>query len=363
MEFNYYSIIVGTIIGIILFFKLPRLYYPSKKIKDSNLDISIIIPARNEEKNLPNILNDLNSQTYNIKEIICVDDNSDDNTLEIIKEYGATAINVSELPLGWKGKPWACQCGAKEATGSILLFIDADVSLSNTAIESLAYKYTKKGNPISVQPYHTVEKFHEFFSLFFNLIEICNTAMSLFATKKTYGFFGPVFMISKDLFNEHEGYNIVKNNVIEDFSLGKYYNQQGINIGIYGGAKEISFRMYPDSFSSVFEAWTRNFSTGSATTKFWLLLMTIIWLGNLTILPIELAESILAGNLLAFAILLIAYLFNVIFIYRFAKAIGSYPFCVCLFYPVFLCGFHIIFLSSLFRTYVFKSTTWKGRTL
>ncbi len=104
--------------------------------------------------------------------------------------------------------------------------------------------------------------------------------------------------------------------------------------------------MYPDSFSSVFEAWTRNFSTGSATTKLWLLVMTIIWIGNLTILPIELAESILAANLLAFAVLFMAYLFNIILIYRFAKGIGSYPFYVCLFYPVFLFGFHIIFLSS-----------------
>jgi len=363
MQFNYYTIIIGMICGVILFFKLPRLMESSENIKDNDLNISVIIPARNEEINLPNILSDLAKQTYNIHEIICVDDNSEDRTPKIINEYKANGIAVSELPSGWKGKPWACQNGAKAATGNILLFIDADVRLSKTAIESLVHKYEKNQTPISVQPYHTVKKQHEFFSLFFNLVEICNTAMSFLGTHSTYGFFGPVFMISKELFDEHGGYDIVKNNVIEDFSLGNYYNNQGIKIDLYIGANEIKFRMYPNSFTSLFEAWSRNFSAGSFSTKFWLLLMTIIWVGGLTAVPIELAKSISNANTLLIIIISIIYLLYALFIYRIAKAVGSYPFYVCLLYPLYLLTFHVIFLCSLFGTYVFKSTTWKGRKL
>jgi glycosyltransferase involved in cell wall biosynthesis len=136
MEFNYYTIIIGIICGAILFFKLPRLTKSSKKTEDNDLKISVIIPARNEEKNLPNILGDLENQTYSIHEIICVDDSSEDRTPEIIKKYNVKGITVSELPSNWKGKTWACQNGAKAAIGDILLFIDAKGTMYVTPLRS-----------------------------------------------------------------------------------------------------------------------------------------------------------------------------------------------------------------------------------
>ena len=363
MPFNYYTIIIGMICGAVLFFKLPRLTKTHAIINTKDMKISVIIPARNEEENLPNILQDLNNQTVKVHEIICVDDSSEDNTPVIIKEYGAKGISVKELPSGWKGKTWACQNGANAASGSILLFIDADVRLANTAVESLLSRYVIYQSPISVQPYHKMKKQHEYFSLFFNLIEIASTAMCFLRSKKTYGFFGPVFMISKDLFDKHGGYTVVKDHVIEDFSLGNYYNSKGIKIDLFAGAKEINFRMYPKSFSCVFEAWSRNFSSGSFSTKFWLLLMIICWVACLTAIPIELVRAISSVNIFSLLIISAIYFVNAIFIYRIAKSIGSYPVYVCLFYPVYLLAFHIIFLYSLLGTYIFKSTTWKGRKL
>ena len=84
MAFNYYTIIIGFILGVLLFFRLPRL----KKTQSKNneiLKISVIIPARNEENNLPGLLADLKSQTYKLLEVICVDDDSQDDTANIIK--------------------------------------------------------------------------------------------------------------------------------------------------------------------------------------------------------------------------------------------------------------------------------------
>ena len=242
MTFNYYTIIIGMICGILIFFKLPHLPKASGINNKRKLKISIIIPARNEEINLPNILMDLNNQTVKVHEIICVDDSSEDKTPEIIKEYGATEITVSKLPSGWKDKTWACQNVAKAAKGDTPLFLDADVRLSNTAIESLISIYNDKQNPISVQPYHKMKKQYEYLSLFFNLIEVCSTGMCLIRKKNTYGFFGPVFMVSKELFDLHGGYEIVKNHVIEDFSLGNYYSKKGIKIELFTGTKEINIR-------------------------------------------------------------------------------------------------------------------------
>ena len=363
MTFNYYTIIIGMICGILIFFKLPHLPKTSNTKNTKRLNMSVIIPARNEEINLPNILMDLHNQTIKVHEIICVDDSSEDKTPEIIKEYGATEITVSELPSGWKGKTWACQNGARAATGDILLFLDADVRLSDTAIESLISIYNNKQNPISVQPYHKMKKQYEYFSLFFNLIEICSTGMCLLRKKNTYGFYGPVFMVSKELFDLHGGYEIVKNHVIEDFSLGNYYSKKGVKIDLFTGNKEIRFRMYPESFFGLFEGWSKNFSAGSLSTKAWLLIMTICWVACLTAIPIEIIRSIAGGNAISVTVILVIYLFNALFIYRVAKNIGNFPLYVCLLYPIYLILFHFTFIYSFLGTYIFKSTTWKGRKL
>lgn len=363
MIFNYCTIIIGMICSIILFFRLPRLSKVSVQKNINDLKISVIIPARNEEINLPNILSDLNTQTIKIHEIICVDDGSTDRTPAIIKEFGANRITISSLPSGWKGKTWACQNGAKAATGDTMLFLDADVRLSGTAVESLASIYQNNKSPVSIQPYHEMKKQYEYFSLLFNLIEICATGMCLPGTKNTYGFYGPVFMVSKELFDEHGGYDVVKNHVIEDFSLGNYYSKIGIKINLLGGGEEIRFRMYPSALFSLFEGWSKNFSTGSLSTKPWMLAMVFFWIGCLTAIPIEIVRAVSGGRLLPILVISTIYLFNSLFMYRTAKNIGNFPVYACILYPIYLIVFHVTFIYSFLGTYIFKSTTWKGRKL
>ena len=159
MNFNYFSIFVGFITFYYLFYKFPMLDSDKNDEEIIKKKISIIIPARNEEKNLPNLLKDLQNQKYKVHEIICVDDGSTDSTAEIIKENGAKYLNIKDLPDGWKGKTWACQNGAKVATGDLLLFIDADVRFSSDALSSLVNHYEKKGNPISIMSTPLFSKF------------------------------------------------------------------------------------------------------------------------------------------------------------------------------------------------------------
>jgi glycosyltransferase involved in cell wall biosynthesis len=131
---NYLIIYLGFFIGLILFFHFPKLEQTSGIDKNGDINLSVIIPARNEESTLPHILNDLEMQTRKPNEIICVNDNSEDTTLDIIKNHNVKWVNLDSLHVGWKGKTWACQNGAKAANGDVLLFIDADVRLSKYAI-------------------------------------------------------------------------------------------------------------------------------------------------------------------------------------------------------------------------------------
>mgnify|MGYP006299565249 FL=1 len=88
--------------------------------------ISIIIPARNEEANVPRLIHSLQSQSLKAHEILVVDDHSDDNTARIAQENNVRLISSAALPSGWLGKPWACHQGAHAARGNIFVFLDAD---------------------------------------------------------------------------------------------------------------------------------------------------------------------------------------------------------------------------------------------
>ncbi len=95
--------------------------------------VSVLIPARDEEKNISRCLDSLLSQTYTSYEIIVLDDQSSDRTWQIIKSYQEAHPRliraVRGKPLrekGWAGKPHAMQQLSELARGEYLLFTDAD---------------------------------------------------------------------------------------------------------------------------------------------------------------------------------------------------------------------------------------------
>ena len=89
-------------------------------------EVSVIVPARNEEVGLADCLRSLLSQPGPSYEIIVVDDHSTDRTRKIAEGFPVTVICADPLPDGWSGKCNACWSGAKVAKGKWLLFTDAD---------------------------------------------------------------------------------------------------------------------------------------------------------------------------------------------------------------------------------------------
>lgn len=101
--------------------------------------VSIIIPARNEERNVEEALRSVLALDYGNLEIDVVDDRSTDGTGEILDRM-ATAeprlriVHVRELPPGWLGKNHALWLGAEKAMGEYLLFTDADVVMDPSTL-------------------------------------------------------------------------------------------------------------------------------------------------------------------------------------------------------------------------------------
>lgn len=149
--------------GLILFSR--------QKLKDngtplpSGKKVSVIIPARNEEINLPHLLTSLKEQTYMPDEVIVIDDFSEDETAIIAQGYDVRLIKNPDLPEGWTGKNWAVWNGYLASHGDILIFLDSDVRLAPKGIELLLKNREAAGGAISVVPYHYNEKIYERLSL------------------------------------------------------------------------------------------------------------------------------------------------------------------------------------------------------
>jgi chlorobactene glucosyltransferase len=85
--------------------------------------VSIIIPARNEEMDMPHCLSSMAELRYRSREIIVIDDRSTDRTPRILADTpGIRFDTVRETPSGWTGKCWACHRGYELANGNLLLF-------------------------------------------------------------------------------------------------------------------------------------------------------------------------------------------------------------------------------------------------
>jgi glycosyltransferase involved in cell wall biosynthesis len=120
--------------------------------------LSIIIAARNEEKNIEEALQSLLNQDYRHTEILVVDDRSSDGTSAILDRMAQLhnrlrVFHIEELPEGWLGKNHALNYGAQHASGEFLLFTDADVVMHRSAISrAMQYIVREQVDHVTVGP-------------------------------------------------------------------------------------------------------------------------------------------------------------------------------------------------------------------
>lgn len=107
---------------------------------------SIIIPVHNGEKYIEKCIESVLKQKYNNYEIIIINDNSNDNTTNIIKKYNIKVYNVNYNNIG-KSRNY----GVLKAKGDYIIFIDADDYIDDNLLETIE-KYTYPYDIIRFQP-------------------------------------------------------------------------------------------------------------------------------------------------------------------------------------------------------------------
>jgi len=358
---NWIVLIIALILnsaGLFLLWRVPNFKHQRLKKK---LNVSIIIPARNEANRIQPLLQSIQQQTNVIREWIVVDDHSTDNTAAIAKTYGAKVITAEALPKGWFGKPWACYQGAKAAQGDVYMFLDADTVLMPQGLENILATYDVDQTPLSVQPYHLMKKGYEQFSLFFNLIVMMTTG--LFTPRgssiKASSFFGPCQVIAKKDYWQVDGHAVAKHAVLEDIALGKALQKQtGQHIRAIPGQGAIAFQMYPEGMTSLMEGWTKNFATGAGLIPGWLLTMVSLWITGMFIAILSgIAPFMWEGQAY-----LIGYVVVGVTTYLLARKVGRFSIFTIVTYPFQLVFFVWLFARSSSRSKK-KKVTWKGRDL
>jgi cellulose synthase/poly-beta-1,6-N-acetylglucosamine synthase-like glycosyltransferase len=125
------------------------------------LPVSIIIPFRNEEKNLSVLLKGLVKLEYpaNKVEIILADDHSQDRSNEIIKQYAATDKNIRllKMPAGITGKKETLRCAISAARGEIIITTDADCIIKPHWVEKVVAQFAREQvhmviGPVMIKP-------------------------------------------------------------------------------------------------------------------------------------------------------------------------------------------------------------------
>ncbi len=206
--------------------------------------VSVILPARNEEKFIERCLLSLIEQDYENYEVIAVDDRSDDRTGEIIKNLAQKNSKIIYVlaepkPEKWTGKNWACIEGFKKATGELLLFTDAD-TFHSKGIISLAVDHMMSLDldTLTVIPRMlcldrwtmiTLPVLSTFLHTRFSALRVNDSS------KKTGYFFGSFFIIKRSTYEAvgtHEG---VKGEIVEDGALGKKVKAAGFKMKMVRG--------------------------------------------------------------------------------------------------------------------------------
>lgn len=360
MTWNLTIILLGLIFSRILFFRFPFLAGKGPGLAAG--DISVIIPARNEESNLPHLLADLRGQTMPPMEILCVDDGSEDGTREAILAGGATLLDAGPKPENWMGKAWACQVGAAAAAGQRLLFLDADVRLAPEALASLSESQAMEGGTLSVQPYHRVIRAFEHCSFFFNLVMVAANGVCLARAGHHIGLFGPAILMPREDYNLIGGHESARESIADDLALGRALARAGKPYRLLLGGHTVSFRMYGEGLRALIQGWTKNYATGAATTHPVLLFPAILWVTSCFCAPLNLALSLPDPDLTA-----VVYgglsLVWVAELARISRKLGNFSWGVLAAYPLFLLLFIGVFLLSLAKKVLGLEVTWKGRRI
>jgi len=327
-----------------------------------NARVSVIIPARNEEGNLPYLLGSLQKQTFRPYEIIVVDDSSSDGTKEIARKYGAKVIESGHLPDGWTGKNWAVWNGYRQSSGDILVFLDADVRLAPSALEALLKAREWSKGVISVVPYHITERFYEKLSMIIYLLGVFVFTSHFEKNSSRKGLYGSCIVAAREDYEKINGHRSVKSEVLDDMKLGMKFSEAGVPIRNFIGGNLVFFRMYPYGLVNQFQGLSKSAVSGAANTHPATLVLIGVWILGLLLTGFLTPVLIMVRHPLSMTFLIV-YILYVVQIFYFLKYTGQYGRVIPILHFLSTLFFVLVMVHSVYQVMFLGRVSWKGRQI
>jgi chlorobactene glucosyltransferase len=241
---------ISTFLRTLLNLRLiPRL---AADAPDEGPRVSVIIPARNEERRVEQTVRALLAQTYRNFEIVVVNDRSTDRTGEILAAIDDPRLRVisgREPPAGWLGKPAALHLGSLHATGELLLFIDADIIYAPKGISAAVAAYRQSGvSMIALLPHIEMAGFWENVAMpmlattVFSFLPLWLSNRTRFALLGIGG--GTGNLIARADYDAVGGHDTLKDAVIDDVALARLVRRRGRRTIAYRADDFVAVRMY-----------------------------------------------------------------------------------------------------------------------
>jgi len=236
-------------------------------------ELTIIVPARNEARQIEQCVRSLLGQDYPNVEVIVVDDRSQDDTAAIVARIAAEdprlqLIGGEPLPDGWVGKPWALHQGAQQARGEWLLFTDADtIHEPNAATAAIVHAQSHNLDVLSVLTEQLMVTPAERMLLPSILWTIAFSIGSLAAindpASESALFNGQYILMPRSVYHAIGGHEAVRNEIAEDLELARLFKRDGrFRTALVGANGLVRVRMYR-SLREIWEGFVKNFWVGA----------------------------------------------------------------------------------------------------
>ncbi|MFZ0391894.1 MAG: glycosyltransferase family 2 protein [Calditrichia bacterium] len=264
-------LIINSLLAVLLCIALvnsiwgPRLSrnYPLQK----QVAVSLLVPARNEARNIKKCLRSLQRQYYSNLEILVLDDQSNDATATIVRQLlqddpCIRLIEGKPLPEGWTGKNWACHQLSQTAKGDIFIFTDADNFYHPEAVShTVGWMQHFRLALLSAFPQQITGTIWE--RLVIPIIDI--VLFGGLPLWLTYYFRSPELSAAngqwiafqKSAYSLCGGHSAVRNEIVEDVSLARLAKKEGLPVLTLSGTGMVFGRMYR-SAREVWEGFSKN---------------------------------------------------------------------------------------------------------
>jgi glycosyltransferase involved in cell wall biosynthesis len=333
--------------------------------------LSIIVPARNEERNVARCINSLLATRHPNFEVIVVDDGSTDATLQIVEAIARRdprlkIVGGSQLPKGWVGKPWALTQGARIARGAWLLFTDADTDHEPLAAPSALRCALENGYGVvslltDQQTIGLAERLLLPTILFVIMLGVGASDDVNDPRKPDVAIFnGQYILVSRVAYDAIGGHGAVRGEIAEDLELARRFKRDGrFRIFLAGAGGLVSTRMYR-SFAELWQGFVKNFAIGARGQPARAIAGTALLACASPISPLFALVCLIEQRWLAAALLVLsgAAVIGVaeLGMRRARFALGS-----GLAVPLGLLVTLAIFATSLYRTSLGGGVEWRGR--